>query len=348
MQLIPATARRFGVTDPNDPTQNIRGGTEYLAWLIDRFGGNLEHALAGYNAGEGRVDQYGGIPPFKETREYVPKVLATYNLLRSQYGGPQAAQQAPGGPAVSPGLAPADMRPAAPTPQGRSIGAMGTDFGQAWAARQAAVPVKLTDREKIRLQSFYKERLEIIKSGASPDVQQRMLENLATDYPDVVGGGSGGAPGQAPGLSPEGTALFGLEGQGAAPAAGGTAGSGAPGVMPPGGVGTPSQRAQIQLEQRQATKTETQQEKARNWEQTKQNRNTYIKLHKDRERIKWDAALQKEALAALDQLQGLTPQQQKDVDELAKFWLDPTVQRDRRTGWQTAIGNALANIYGNW
>jgi hypothetical protein len=71
-------------------------------------------------------------------------------------------------------------------------------------------------------------------------------------------------------------------------------------------------------------------------------------LHKDRERIKWDAALQKEALAALDQLQGLTPQQQKDVDELAKFWLDPTVQRDRRTGWQTALGNALANTYGNW
>jgi hypothetical protein len=144
-------------------------------------------------------------------------------VLRNQYGGPQAAQQAPGGPAVSPGLAPADMRPAAPTPQDRSIGALGTDFGQAWAARTAAVPAKLTDREKIRHESYYKERLEIKKSGASPDVQQRMLENLATDYPDVVGGG--GAPGQAPGLSPEGTALFGLEDQGAAPAAGGTAGA---------------------------------------------------------------------------------------------------------------------------
>jgi hypothetical protein len=268
-------------------------------------------------------------------------------VLRNQYGGQPAAQQGRGGPVVHPGLAPANMRPAETAPQGRSIGALGTDFGQAWAARAASAPrADLTDREKIRHEAFYKERLEIIKIGASPEVQQRLLENLATEYPDVVGGG--GAPGQAPGLSPEGTALFGLEGQGAAPAAGGTAGSGAPGVTPPGGVGTPSQRAQIQLEQRQKAGADDKQEKARNWEQAQQNRKTYMMLHKDRERIKGDAALQKEALAALDQLQGLTPQQQKDVDELAKFWLDPTVQRDRRTGWQTAIGNALANIYGNW
>lgn len=81
MQLIPETAERFGVTDPFDTTQNIRGGTRYLGWLLERFDGSLEKVLAAYNAGEGRVDQYQGIPPYKETQAYVRNVLVVYNKL---------------------------------------------------------------------------------------------------------------------------------------------------------------------------------------------------------------------------------------------------------------------------
>lgn len=78
MQLMPGTARRFGVTDVRNARQNILGGTQYLRWLLIRFKGNLELALAGYNAGEGKVDKYGGIPPYRQTRAYVPSVIAHY------------------------------------------------------------------------------------------------------------------------------------------------------------------------------------------------------------------------------------------------------------------------------
>ena len=76
MQLMPGTARRHGVLKAFEPKENIRGGTKYLAWLIKRFDGNLIKSIAAYNAGEGAVDQYGGIPPYSETQAYVRKVLA--------------------------------------------------------------------------------------------------------------------------------------------------------------------------------------------------------------------------------------------------------------------------------
>ncbi len=82
MQLIPATAQRFGITDANDPAQNIRAGVAYLDWLMGEFGGDPVLALAGYNAGEGAVRRNGGVPPFAETRAYVPKVLAAWNVAR--------------------------------------------------------------------------------------------------------------------------------------------------------------------------------------------------------------------------------------------------------------------------
>jgi soluble lytic murein transglycosylase-like protein len=82
MQLIPATATRFGVTDRKDPTQSIRGGVAYLAWLMDRFHRDPILALAGYNAGEKAVADAGGVPQFAETRAYVPKVLNAWRVAR--------------------------------------------------------------------------------------------------------------------------------------------------------------------------------------------------------------------------------------------------------------------------
>lgn len=85
MQLMPATASRFGVSNPFDPKQNVHGGARYLRFLIDRFGHDLRLALAAYNAGEEAVDRNGGqIPPFSETLAYVPRVLKIYRMLSEQ------------------------------------------------------------------------------------------------------------------------------------------------------------------------------------------------------------------------------------------------------------------------
>lgn len=74
MQLMPATARRFGVADPWDPAENLEGGCAYLAWLLDRYDGDRHLALAAYNAGEAAVDEHDGIPPYAETRAYVARI----------------------------------------------------------------------------------------------------------------------------------------------------------------------------------------------------------------------------------------------------------------------------------
>jgi soluble lytic murein transglycosylase-like protein len=78
MQLMPRTAALLGVTDAYDPKQNVWAGTRYLREMLDRFGGNVEKALAAYNAGPAAVEKYGGVPPYAETQRYVKTVLAGY------------------------------------------------------------------------------------------------------------------------------------------------------------------------------------------------------------------------------------------------------------------------------
>jgi hypothetical protein len=82
MQLIPATAERFGVKDSTDPVQNIKGGVAYLDWLLNEFDNDPVMVLAAYNAGEGAVKANSGVPPYAETRDYVPKVLAAWQVAQ--------------------------------------------------------------------------------------------------------------------------------------------------------------------------------------------------------------------------------------------------------------------------
>lgn len=83
MQLLPATARRFGLTkkrDLFDPTKNLEAGVRYLEWLTQRFAGDVEKILAAYNAGEGAVERFGGIPPYRETQQYVTRVFGLLGI----------------------------------------------------------------------------------------------------------------------------------------------------------------------------------------------------------------------------------------------------------------------------
>lgn len=88
MQLIPATAARFGVSDPFDPAQNISGGVKYLAWLLKRYRQDITLAAAAYNAGEGAVDRNGGVPPYSETQRYVQRVGQLAERYRSALAAP--------------------------------------------------------------------------------------------------------------------------------------------------------------------------------------------------------------------------------------------------------------------
>lgn len=78
MQLIPSTAKRWGCTDASDMASNVEAGTKYLHWLLKRFNGDVSLALAGYNAGEGSVDKYAGVPPYNETQNYVRIITGRY------------------------------------------------------------------------------------------------------------------------------------------------------------------------------------------------------------------------------------------------------------------------------
>jgi soluble lytic murein transglycosylase-like protein len=91
MQMIPATARRFGCSDVYDSESNVNAGTRYLRWLLERFDGNVSLALAGYNAGEGAVDKYNGVPPYNETQNYVRIITGRYGKLQHPLLSPEQA-----------------------------------------------------------------------------------------------------------------------------------------------------------------------------------------------------------------------------------------------------------------
>jgi soluble lytic murein transglycosylase-like protein len=91
MQLMPAAAKRFGCDDRNDAESNVEAGTKYLRWLLKRFDGNVSLALAAYNAGEGNVDKYEGIPPFDETQAYVRIITGRYGKTYHPVLAPEEA-----------------------------------------------------------------------------------------------------------------------------------------------------------------------------------------------------------------------------------------------------------------
>jgi hypothetical protein len=119
MQLIPSTARRFGVSNTFDATDNIQGGVRYLRFLLDYYQGDYPKAIAAYNAGEGAVDKYNGIPPFAETQNYV------YRVARNLKAARQAVQQNPVTPAAVIKNETSDSATETPRPIQASLGSDG-------------------------------------------------------------------------------------------------------------------------------------------------------------------------------------------------------------------------------
>jgi len=130
MQLMPATARRFNVSNAYDPQQNIMAGAKYLAWLLKRFNGNTSLALAGYNAGEGNVQKYGGIPPFRETQDYVRRVNSRYQNLYA--GGISSSGSS-------------SIQASNSAPKGATVIAQSNNYGQAATPSYSREVIRLAD-----------------------------------------------------------------------------------------------------------------------------------------------------------------------------------------------------------
>ena len=158
MQLMPATARRFGVGDAFDPRQNIFGGVRYLRWLLDKFAGDMTLASAGYNAGENAVVRYGGIPPYKETQHYVRRVMAILE----------------GGGAAAPEAEPATVTMASYTPGGPPVG------GQATRAPRAAAATGKT-RAVARTLYRWKDARGVMHLTETPPAQGEYVTVRASD-----------------------------------------------------------------------------------------------------------------------------------------------------------------------
>lgn len=150
MQLMPATARRFNVSNAFDPQQNIHAGAKYLAWLMKRFNGNTQLVLAGYNAGEGNVQKYGGIPPFRETQDYVRRVTSRFNNLYSN------------------GLSNAVHS----SPQGKMIAQGGTEGSSTSAVSTASNPTILSTPAPV-VAKYAKRDIVLAKDGTYTDAPSR-------------------------------------------------------------------------------------------------------------------------------------------------------------------------------